>query len=121
MGDSTNHRKFSNKIFLVAVGAILGIALLGFLAGALKPASTLCTELACPCTGVDGERPCNTCSREKPVFVTGIFNIVQTCSGREIIKCRNGMQADTRIDFSNANCTYRFDFIKIPAFIKSFA
>ena len=58
----------------------------------------------CPCEGVSGERPCNSCSFSDHIFTTGILNVVQQCRASEIIICENGAQVDSRIDLENKKC-----------------
>ena len=60
--------------------------------------------MGCPCEGVSGERPCNSCSFSDHIFTTGILNVVQQCRASEIIICENDAQVDSRIDLANKKC-----------------
>jgi hypothetical protein len=91
------------KYFLIPILIIF----LGFIVAALLPSrGTICTLTGCPCEGVEGERPCNTCSFSKPIFTTGLLNVVQSCSAQEIVFCENNKAVDRRIDFDNKECEY---------------
>ena len=89
--------------------AIVLIAVLGFVMGALFPeTSEGCTERGCPCEGISGERPCNICFFSDPIFITGILNVVQQCEAPELKVCENGVQIGSRVDLANKKC--RTDF-----------
>ena len=78
---------------------------LGLIIGAVLPETNEgCTEMGCPCEGVSGERPCNSCSFSDQIFTTGILNIAQQCRALEIITCENDAQVDSRIDLENKEC-----------------
>ena len=78
---------------------------LGLIIGAVLPETNEgCTEMGCPCEGVSGERPCNSCSFSDHIFTTGILNIAQQCRAQEIIVCENDVQIDSRIDLENKEC-----------------
>ncbi len=82
------------KWMLLILAVMLGG---GFLLGAIVPEHALQTAMACSCDDVNGERPCNDVSMKDPLLLTGIFNVWQVRSGREIIVCENGQQTGRRI------------------------
>jgi len=86
---------------------LFGIVLISFLIGAVIPNLGYgCTEMACPCQGVMGERPCNSCSSTNAFFISGIINVVKNCGGKEIIICENNQQTDMRIELDKSGCDY---------------
>ena len=97
-------------VSVIAVLAVMFIA--GFLAAASMSSSrtAACTEMWCSCEGVEGERPCNTCYKEEPVFILGIINVIRTFHGTEIITCENNEKTDSRIEFEEGDCTYNWYF-----------
>ena len=91
------------KFFLIPIVIII----LGFMIAALLPSKGMfCTLMGCSCPSTQGEWPCNNCSSSKPVFTTGLLNIVQKCSAKEIMVCENNKPVDYRIDFDNKECQY---------------
>lgn len=93
------------RLGLVIGIIIVSVIVLGFAVGAVLPdISGGCTLMACPCEGVSGERPCNSCSFSDYIFATGILNIVRHCSASEIVICENDAQVDSRIDLENKKC-----------------
>jgi len=88
------------------IGIVIFCAvILGFAIGAGIPdGAGGCTEMACPCEGVSGERPCNHCSTSDPIFMTGIVNVIQQCGATEMIQCENNIQVGSRIDKENGTC-----------------
>ena len=78
---------------LIGVGVYIVI---GFVLGlAMKTVTgwpTTCTEMACLCemNPEADEIPCNKCSSADPVFYTVVFNVFETCSGRQIVSCPEG-------------------------------
>jgi hypothetical protein len=105
-----------NKKLRLTLFIIAGLIVLGFVIGVIGSMvlskAIGCTEMYCPCEGVEGERPCNSCGYTKPIFVLGIVNVYQSCGGKEIIICENGEQADRRIDITE--CTTHWN---IPGII----
>jgi hypothetical protein len=92
------------KRFVIGI-TIIVFLLLGFITAAFLPSEGIaCTMMGCPCEGVDGERPCNTCTTSKPVFMLGLFNVAEVCHDSEILVCENNRTADTRIDFDKGRC-----------------
>ncbi len=86
--------------------------ILGFRIGASIPQTTeACTEMACPCDS-DGERQCNTCSVRKHVFLSGVVNVYDYCSAKEIITCENGIQTGKRIEVNRETCNYGTSFFE---------
>ena len=84
---------------------IISVVVLGFIIGTILPETDPgCTVMGCPCEGVSGERPCNSCSFSDHIFMTGILNVVQQCRTLEIITCENDVQVDSRIDLENKEC-----------------
>ena len=98
------------NLILVIIGIIV---ILGFVIGGLWPeSSALCTEMLCICdkSQSDKEIPCNSCAVVDPIFITGIFNIVRECGGREIIICENYQYVRTRLDIDSSSCNYEIRF-----------
>ena len=93
------------KVIYAIIALLIIIFILGFGIAALIPAPTACTEMACLCMDVEGEIPCNWCFQSKPVFTTGVINVMNSCDGREIITCENGEQVGQRIELDLENCT----------------
>ncbi len=86
------------------------IVVTGFIAGFLVPPLESTTLMACPChVNAEGEIPCNSVSSWKPVFFTGLINVVEECSGREIVVCEDGETVDTynRLD----ECSYSLNVL----------
>lgn len=109
-----NKKKLSEKVFLVAGALFLAFFLLGFITPFfIASGRTACTLMACSCEGVQGETPCNICYYEKPIFITGLLNVFQSCSGRELIFCSNGKQIGRKTDFSEGSCNYRLGFFEL--------
>lgn len=96
------------------IGIIVSVIVLGSIIGTVLPETNEgCTEMGCPCEGVSGERPCNSCYFSDPIFTTGIVNVIQQCRASEIIKCENNTQVSSRIDLKNKICRddwYIFEF-----------
>lgn len=90
----------------IKIGIILlSFIVVGFAIGAIIPESNGgCTEMACPCEGVSGERPCNSCSLSDPIFMTGVVNVIQQCGASEIIQCENNVQVGSRIEKKDNSC-----------------
>ena len=100
------------KVKLVIL-IIISVIAIGFIIRFIVPTNQACTERGCPCEGISGERPCNTCSISNHIFTTGLINVIQQCRASEIIMCENNSQVDTRIDLENKECTvgwYVFGF-----------
>jgi len=93
------------RVYIVGI-VIAAIIILGFISAALSAYESVCTKMGCPCAGVEGERPCNSCSILEPIFTLGIVNLVKVCPGSEIITCENGIEVDKRIDWKD--CEYRW-------------
>jgi len=87
---------------------IIGILVLSLVIGNLMPDIGMCTMMGCPCEGVEGERPCNTCTNSKHILSFGIVGLVKTCNSKEIMVCENGVQVDTRYDIDEASCKYKW-------------
>lgn len=99
---SANHMKLGLILGIIVISVII----LGFAIGIVLPESSLgCTEIGCPCEGVSGERPCNSCSYSDHIFTTGVLNIVNQCRASELIICENNVRLDSRIDLENKECT----------------
>ena len=92
------------KLRLIIGIIIVSAIVFGFIIGAVPEINWGCTQMACPCEGVSGERPCNSCFSSDHIFTTGIVNVVQQCGASEIIICENNTQVDTRIDLENKRC-----------------
>ncbi|MBU1975897.1 MAG: hypothetical protein KKG59_05835 [Nanoarchaeota archaeon] len=92
------------KPYLIAIIVIAAIVLIGMILGIILDGLAACTEMACPCD-IDGERPCNSCHTTNPVFVTGIFNVIQECSGQEYVICKDNKFVDRRVD-NTGECSY---------------
>ena len=99
------------KLIVLIILAI--IIILSFLIGLFFPKYEFCTEMGCPCEGIVGERPCNSCTNINPIFVTGIINIVKTCSAQEVILCENGINVGGRIDIDENSCKIKLQFFGI--------
>ena len=99
------------NLILVIIGTII---ILGFVIGGLWPESgTECTKMACHCDLQEvplTEFPCNSCGVIDPIFVTGIFNIVRECSGREIVICEDYKDVGTRFDIGGS-CDFKIRFL----------
>lgn len=90
------------------------LLLTGWLGGYLQPGSAWsCTEMGCPCQGVEGERPCNNCFSTDYVFFTGLFNLKQRCTAPETIECRNGDQVDRRVDYTQQDCQLKLELLGV--------
>ena len=96
------------RVRKIALVVIIVILIVGFGAGLLLKKVIACTEMGCLCKE-DGKMPCNTCQSSTPVFFSGVLNVIQDCTGREIIECDNGEQID--FDFEEMECEYRFSWI----------
>jgi len=95
-------------LFIIVAAGIIGIVAGAFLQGG----ATACTEMYCECQE-EGELPCNSCSSEDPVFALGIVNVINVCSAREIIICRNNQPAEVRYSIED-DCRTElrwFDFV----------
>lgn len=68
------------------------------------------TLMNCPCRSGDSEIECNSITLNRGIFITGIFNIQRDCSGKEIIKCDEGIRIgkDERFD----NCEFKLSFFQ---------
>lgn len=94
------------KKFIILITVVI-LFILGFVIPVLfSSGRTACTMMGCPCVEVEGERPCNSCTRSRPVFNLGLIKTVEKCRGTEIITCKNDKQVDRRVDFSNQECRY---------------
>jgi len=107
------------KKWVIAVIIVILLIILGFIIGLFYPFTQhICTEMACQCLSgpnkpLTGERPCNNCDVNDPIFVTGIFNIVKSCSAREIIICEDGARVDVRYDLEPGSCKTSYLFFKL--------
>lgn len=90
------------KIMIIIIVSIVAI---GFIVALIIPETNVgCTEMGCPCGGISGERPCNSCSISNHIFTTGLINVIQQCRASEIIMCENNVQVNSRIDLENKEC-----------------
>ena len=90
---------------------ILFIVIAGFIIPTLITSDTpICTKMSCLCQNNLSEIPCNDCMVSKPIFMLGLFNVVNTCSGKEIILCEENNKVGVRYDL-NDECGLSFDLI----------
>lgn len=88
----------------------LALAVTGLGAGMLTSGEQMCTLKGCPCQE-DGERPCNSCTKTDPMFVTGLVNVVKSCSGTQVLTCQDGEQVDSRVEYNT--CEYSVTFFRM--------
>jgi hypothetical protein len=69
--------------------------------------------MACPCEGIVGERPCNTCLSSDRLFTTGLLNVTKQCEAREIMVCKNNAQPASRLDTANQKCQIKWNILGI--------
>ena len=96
------------KIYIIIIVIIVLIIILGFVIAAFISESTICTKMGCPCRGIEGERPCNSCTISNYIFVSRVINIANVCDATEIITCENDLQVDKR--FEKSDCKYELRF-----------
>ena len=87
---------------------IVGFIIIGFIGGAIAQPTAFCTQMACSCQDSQ-ETPCNSCGKGDLVFATGLFNVVYSCQGKEILICENSVQVDRRIDYEP--CRYKISIL----------
>lgn len=97
--------KRAYKPILVLSLVLILFVSVGFAAASFSDESTFCTEMGCPCQGVEGERKCNSCTSSECVFLTGVINIKEICRANEVITCENNTQVNSRIDWDNKDCS----------------
>lgn len=103
-----NDRRLLSGLIIVLVivpGLVAGL----FLSGP----SWFCTEMGCPCQGVEGERSCNSCFSTDYIFFTGLINVKQRCTAPEMIECRNGKQVDRRVDYTQQSCQSNLELLGV--------
>lgn len=72
------------KILIIVILVFLLLFSIGFVIPFfLSSENIMCTEMGCPCEGVEGERSCNSWTLSKSAFTSGLVNIVEKCQGRD--------------------------------------
>ncbi len=99
------------KILIIGV-IVLVLVLICFVVAALIPPSGVCTEVAYSCINVNGERRGNSCNELKPLFVSGLVNISNSCSGNEMLVCDNNQEVRTYFK-SNGDCKIVFGILSL--------
>lgn len=98
---------------IIVLVVLIIFIIFGFKIGASVPQRTnTCTEMYCDCKG-NGEIPCNDCSVEDPIFLSGVVNVYKYCLAKEIIICEEG-ERKVRMDVEEGSCDYGtvfFEFV----------
>lgn len=106
--------KKKNKVILIAT-IITVIVAGGIISGLALKSAPVCTKMGCPSVPENAtgrtEIPCNSCQMDTPVFFTGLFNIIKSCSGREVIIFLDQNHIETRYDLSQ--CRYRISSLEL--------
>ncbi len=95
---------------IIAILIILGFVF-GFIGSLIGEYGWACTEMMCMPTDPNftGQMPCNSCFQEKPLFILGIINVVERCTGGQIVVYENGRGIDSRVDVMG--CQYEWYFL----------
>ena len=88
------------------VVAVVVVVFLGLLVGFMLPRSWSCTESACPSCSekYTAELGCSSCVTTKTYVVLGIFNLVETCNGQEVVICENLRAVERRYKVFSGTC-----------------
>ena len=57
----------------------------------------------------NAEIPCNSCEILRPIFVTGVINIVRACQGNDILVFENSVHISDkdRVEINYNSCKYK--------------